>query len=115
VHEAGHPYIAYSLVGLGRVLGDREKSAEAEPLLREALGIRQRVLPPAHWAVGQAQTALGESLMRLGRFAEAESLLVSGSGIIRSARGEADPDLVRAMGSLEELYRATGRPAPASP
>jgi serine/threonine-protein kinase len=114
VHEAGHPYIAYSLVGLGRVLGDRGKSAEAEPLLREALGIRQRVLPPAHWAVGQAQAALGESLMRLGRFAEAESLLVSGSGIIRAARGDADSDLARAMERLEELYRATGRPAPAS-
>ena len=49
---------------------------EAEPLLREGLDIRRATLSADDWRVAYAQSTLGGCLVVLGRFAEAEPLLV---------------------------------------
>lgn len=45
---AGHPHLAYTLVGLGRVLASAGQCGEAAPLLEEAVSIRDRTLPAGH-------------------------------------------------------------------
>lgn len=42
----GHPHLAWSLLRLGRSLIATGPRDEALPMLREAVAIRQKVLPP---------------------------------------------------------------------
>lgn len=51
-------------------LGQADRLAEAKAALKEGLALRLVTLPPAHWAVGQAQSLLGEVTVRSGRKAE---------------------------------------------
>ena len=74
---APNPF-AETLVGLGSVLCDLDRSAEALPLLEEALEIRQRVQPEGNWQIAEARLELGAALLAEGRIAEAEDLLRSG-------------------------------------
>jgi hypothetical protein len=53
------------------------RRAEAEPLLRQALAIRQKTLPD-DWATFDTQSLLGGILLDRKDYAEAEPLLVSG-------------------------------------
>ncbi|HEY3242489.1 MAG TPA: tetratricopeptide repeat protein, partial [Phycisphaerae bacterium] len=62
-------------------LGTRQAAAEAEPLLRECLSIRERALPddqPQVWLRHNTKSLLGAALMLQDRFAEAEPLLLGG-------------------------------------
>ena len=53
-----HPHLAWSLVGLGTALTDLERHHEALPHLREAVAIRQAVLPENDPLRVQAEHAL---------------------------------------------------------
>ena len=52
----------------------------AEPLLREALAIRQKKYPPGHANIISAQTRLGEALVGEGESAQAEPILQQAVG-----------------------------------
>ncbi|MCC6784667.1 MAG: serine/threonine protein kinase, partial [Planctomycetes bacterium] len=67
--------------------------AEAEPLLREVLAVREAKMPGA-WQVEFTRSQLGAVQLGLGRFADAEALLVAGAEGMR-ARQEAMPEGVR--------------------
>ena len=70
---------------LGRVLLLADKSAVAEPLLREALRIREMQQPDA-WECGHARALLGGCLLALGRTVEAEPLLRDGyQGMLKAS------------------------------
>ena len=71
-------HLAETLVGLGSLLCDQGRAAEALPLLEEALEIRERVQPEGNWQIAEARLELGAALMAEGRTAEAEELLRSG-------------------------------------
>ena len=43
------------------------RAQEAEPLLEEALGIRRRKLPATHPLIAEAERALADCRLRLGR------------------------------------------------
>jgi tetratricopeptide (TPR) repeat protein len=53
------------------------KPAEAEPLLRECLALRERTQPEL-WTTFNAKSMLGGSLLRQEKYAEAEPLLLQG-------------------------------------
>jgi eukaryotic-like serine/threonine-protein kinase len=109
VRPAGHLLIATALLGLGELLLDREDAVGAEPLLREALTIRQRALSPGDGEIGQAESLLGACLSALGRFAEAEPLLLRGHRTLQAARGEAHPSTQHAVERLIAHRERKGR------
>jgi tetratricopeptide (TPR) repeat protein len=75
LHPEGNSMIGSALIaGLGRFLMDRQKYAEAEPVLREGVAIYEKTLGytnPEPWI---ARASLASCLFGLGRTAEAEGL-----------------------------------------
>jgi hypothetical protein len=69
-----HFDLALTFGALGRVLHDTGRSAEAEPMLRRALGIQQRILEPTHPDLAKTKDAYATVLRALGRNAEAAAL-----------------------------------------
>jgi Flp pilus assembly protein TadD len=74
--------LASDLAGLGQDLLMRSRWSGAEPLLREALEIRAKVMPD-DWRRCDAMSLLGASLLGQGCFAEAEPLVMSGYDVMK--------------------------------
>src|SRR5262249_34381685 len=65
----------FILLGLNHL--KQHKYADAEPLLREGLRIREQFMPDM-WATFNAKSMLGGSLLGQKKYAEAEPLLLAG-------------------------------------
>ena len=78
-------------------------------MLREALAIRTEVLVANHWGTALARSVLGACLSKLGRYAEAEPLLVDGYTRLRDVVGIADARTQRALRQLVLHLERTGR------
>ncbi|MCP4550421.1 MAG: tetratricopeptide repeat protein, partial [bacterium] len=104
-----HPDLASTLVQLGQLLTSEGDPEAAETLLREGLGIRRRKLL-GHWLVAHAESALGECLTELERYAEAEALLLRSYPQIKERHGEHDQKTLQALDRLIDLYRAWNKP-----
>jgi serine/threonine-protein kinase len=100
--------LASALANRGRVLLELDRPLEARRVLERSLAARRATLAADHWETGTSAALLGESLLRLGD-AAAESLLVEGHEILRSARGDDFVFTQRARAVLRDHYRATGR------
>jgi serine/threonine-protein kinase len=75
LHPEPHSNVAGALVlGLGRFLIDVNKYAEAEPVLREGIGIYETTLGNGYHATWIARASLSVCLFGLGKDAEAERL-----------------------------------------
>ena len=85
-----HTARPYPMTGLGEALVREGRAAEAVPILREALRIRQ-VSTPGHWRIAEAQSALAEALIRVGQYEEAEGLLTRAEARIEDGVGEFGP------------------------
>lgn len=96
-------HLAMALLAQGR-------AAEAEPLAREALEIF-RAKAPGSWRIADAESVLGGCLTNLGRFAEAEPLLLGSYAVLsreqEAAGARAAP---AALERVVGLYTAWGRP-----
>jgi tetratricopeptide (TPR) repeat protein len=103
-----HPDISDSLCLLGRIRIVAGTAAEAERDLRQALTIR-REAAPNHWRTAEAESVLGECLVKQGRFDEAEPLLEHSYPTIRERRGPAGADTRAALQRLVEYYDRSGR------
>jgi tetratricopeptide (TPR) repeat protein len=106
------PY-AGALAALGANLLHRRKPADAGPLLRTCLAIRQGKEPDA-WSTSYARSLLGAALAGQQKYAEAEPLLRAGYEGLQ-AREEAVPPqsqhfLTEALERLVQLYDAWGKP-----
>ena len=71
-----HPTTANVLASLGEMKLEQKHFAEAESLLREAIGIYEKSAP-TDWRRYHAQAMLGAALAGLGRRVEAGPLLTS--------------------------------------
>jgi pentatricopeptide repeat protein len=85
---AGHPNTATCLFQLATALIRRGRKAKAEPLLREALAIRQATLAPPDPLLAESYNALASTLCDLGDFSEAESLFEQALTMRRALFGE---------------------------
>ncbi len=83
---------------------------EAEPLLREGLKIENDGLPAGSARAAQTAIRLGVCLTGLGRFAEAETLLLAGYQALREKRGVGHADTQEALGQVIELYVKWDKP-----
>jgi serine/threonine-protein kinase len=106
----GHPLVAASLLIAGRVTMEAGDPAAAEPLLREALTLRDAALPRPHWLRASSEGWLGECLIRLKQYAEAERLLVQSHTTLRDAFG---PDDKRVQDATVRLARLAALMTPA--
>jgi len=110
---AASPQLAGALAQSGMLLLELERWAEAEPLLRECLAIREKAAPDA-WMTFNTKSMLGGALLGLGRHAEAEPLLVGGCRGMLASEAElppqAAPRVPEAIARLVRLCESTGRP-----
>jgi serine/threonine protein kinase/tetratricopeptide (TPR) repeat protein len=105
--------LANNLAALGSNLVQQHKWAEAEPVCRECLDLRQRnhVEP---WRVAGVQRLLGQALAGQGKFAEAEPLLLTGYQGLKEHEAQIPANfktqrLREALESLVKLYETWGK------
>ena len=111
-----HPAAAATLSHLGSLLEKEGKLDEATDLLRRCLSIREKTRPDS-WLTFHSRSALGGSLMRQKKYAQAEPLLLSGCEGMQ-ARIQTIPAGSRffvkdSIQRLIDLYQNAERPAEA--
>lgn len=104
------PVLCDALVGLGRVFLKKGMDRDAEPLLREAIAIRDKQCGPNTASTALVSSVLGEALISLGRFEEAESLLLDCHRSLSHALGDSDAGCRRVAAQLALLYDSWGKP-----
>ena len=105
-----HPDLAWPLRTMGIVLLDGGKAAEAEPYLRRALDLLRRTQPAGSFQTARTEVLLGDALTSLGRYPEAEQLLLHGQQVLE-AHFPADHVRVKeARDKLAALHAAWGKP-----
>jgi serine/threonine-protein kinase len=109
-----HSRLGDVLSDLGRLHLDTNRPAAAVPLLREGHSIRHDQLGADHDNTLSTQVQLGTALTELGRFDEAESVLLAVHRTLRS-RDRAGDLLPTTRRRLVRLYDAWDRPADAEP
>jgi hypothetical protein len=106
---AGSPEHDVQLSWLGGILLRQRKAAEAEPVLRECLALRQEKQPDS-WTTFNMQSMLGESLLIQEKYAEAElQLLAAFEGLKKrqaSIPAQARFRLIQSVQRLVRLYNA---------
>ncbi len=114
-----HQLVAIYSLNLASVQFARHKAAEAEPLLREGLRIRtqapqtvpsrRRTFHDDDWSLGATKSLLGATLVSLGRYNEAETVLLDARNELAS-HGTPEPAAMRAtLTRLVQLYVAWGK------
>ena len=102
---------------LGMNLIHQTKWAEAEPVLRECLRIREKLQPDV-WSTFNAKSLLGGALAGQRKYDQAEPLLLAGYEGMKQRAAAIPPAgrtrLPEAADRLVQLYIATGRPAEAT-
>jgi tetratricopeptide (TPR) repeat protein len=97
---------------LGRCLLHTAKPADAEPVLRQCLALRQKKDPDS-WTTFHTKYLLGNALLDQKKYADAEPLLVAGyEGMKRREGKMPQEDKVRLTEGLErlvQLYDAWGK------
>jgi tetratricopeptide (TPR) repeat protein len=107
------PNYADELAMLGLNLLKQKKWADAEPVLRECLALREKIRPDA-WTTFNTQSMLGEAYAGQKKYSEAEPLLLAGyKGMKKRKLLIAQPwrtiRLTEALERLVQLYEATDR------
>ncbi|MPY90389.1 MAG: tetratricopeptide repeat protein [Luteitalea sp.] len=105
-----HPLTATYRISLARLHLARHEPARAEAVLRQVLQVRQRVLRPRDWRIAMVKSLLGASLTALGRYDEAERLLVEAQGALTDIPGTQGNEAKATIARLVALYDAWGRP-----
>jgi WD40 repeat protein/serine/threonine protein kinase len=100
------PQLCNYLESTGNDLLQMKKWAQAEPLFRESLAIREKTQPD-DWSTFNAQSLLGWSLLGQKKHAEAEPLLLKGYEGLK--KREAILRIPQALDRLVEFYTATNK------
>jgi serine/threonine protein kinase len=110
---AESPTYAGALVSLGLLLLKQAKWADAEPLLRECLTLREKAQPDA-WTTFNTMSILGGALLGQKKYSEAEPLLLKGYDGMKAREKTipkvAETRMPEAIDRLMELYTATDKP-----
>ena len=106
----GHRRIAEVQILSGLILLAADDAEGAEPILREAALTMGRKLEPNHYMIKRADSVLGSCLVLLGRFEDAEPLLLESYPRLRDALGDDHPVTGAALDRIIDLYDAWGKP-----
>ena len=91
------------------------KYAEAEPLFRRSLEIREKALGPDHPDVATGLNNLALLLKTQGKYAEAEPLYRRSLAMREKALGPEHPDVAQSLNNLAALLDTQGKYAEAEP
>jgi eukaryotic-like serine/threonine-protein kinase len=105
-----HQYVASTLTELGVVLTDRNLPHDAEPLLLRALEIRRKDFDDTHPLLAATNLAYSHALARLGRYDEAERLLLDNVQTVAGSATAPDRRTRRAMQWAVSLYEDWEKP-----
>ena len=108
-----HAHVRISLAGLGMMLKKSGDAEAAEPILREVLAMREQAEPRNEWLIALARSTLGECLIALERFDEAEPLVVETYPAIEAHVNRKDHLLayqIEALQRIINLYEAWNKP-----
>lgn len=108
-HDAPQEEIAKSLNNLGMLYHAQTRFTEAEPLLKQALEIRQKVLPPGHPVIAISLHNIGGIYYSQRRFTEAEPLFKQAIEIFLALPHEPTMALAASLNQLGALYQEQGR------
>ncbi|MEM6839627.1 MAG: tetratricopeptide repeat protein [Cyanobacteria bacterium P01_C01_bin.120] len=100
---------------LGAYLLERGQYALADPLLQQALKLRQRQLREEHEDIAASLDRMARSHQLQGRYGEAEPLYQEALALYKSLLGKAHPDVANSLNNLAVLYWAQGRYDEAEP
>jgi tetratricopeptide (TPR) repeat protein len=103
-------YVARALAAIGLLYAANRDASRAEPYLRQALAIRERLHRPGHWRVGEARMLLAAVLLERRQFDEAEALLQEASATMKADRSAPRSIAARVEGLLASAVER--RPAP---
>ncbi len=107
------PELASALAPLGTSLLEISAFADAEPILRECLAIREKAIPD-NWRTHHTRALLGRALLGQKKTAEAEPLLLAGYEGLKQREKAIPPRsrdyLIEAVRPLAQLYEAKGNP-----
>ena len=92
---------------IGELRSDQARYDEAEPLIRQALEMSKRHLPPTHPGVGKAIYSLGRVLVNRGAYDQAIPVLDEAVRI-QSAPGGIPADLAVSLGELANAHFYAG-------
>ena len=82
-----HPLLAFCSQALALIYLESDQPTRAVPVAREALTLRQRLVPAGDWRLAAIKSVLGTALHRSGERAEAEVLLREASATLRDVPG----------------------------
>ncbi len=104
------PY-AGQLAVLGLNLMQQQKAADAKPVLRDCLAIREKKAPD-EWITFNTKSTLGGALLAQKKYADAEPLLLAGYERMKQREAKIPPQgkirLTEALERLVQLYEAMG-------
>ncbi|WP_437811159.1 tetratricopeptide repeat protein [Sorangium sp. So ce1078] len=100
---------------LALVLNEQGKHGEAAPLAERALAGLKAALGPDHPEVATAESRLGNVLVRLERFEDAEGAFQRARSLQERILGPEHPNVALALNSLGRLFTAQGRNREALP
>ena len=113
-----HQLIAIYTINLASVQLARKEPRAAEALLRDGLRIRllsprlipnrRRIFPEDDWSIGATKSLIGASLIALGRYSEAEAVLLEARSDLAAA-SPSGRDLQQTIMRLVDLYVAWGK------
>jgi tetratricopeptide (TPR) repeat protein len=109
------PQLASKLAQIGSALLHQKKWAEAEPVLRECLAIREKTQRDV-WTTFNTLSVLGGALLGQKKYADAEPLLLKGYEGMKARektipkQGGAELRIPEALDRLIDLYTATDKP-----
>jgi tetratricopeptide (TPR) repeat protein len=103
-HRARIPNVSL-LASLYKTIG---KYTKAEPLYKEALEIRLKVLGPEHPLTAASQNSLAMLYEAIGDYPRAEPLFKKALETRQKVLGRENPTTAESLNNLAELYRAVG-------
>ncbi len=106
--------MASNLALHGTVLLDLGRPADAEPFVRQALGLREKLFGVGDWHRANTLSLLGAILSAEGNNAEAEARLVEAYTALEQDRNTPAITLTRARARLYKFYVGTNRPEKAA-
>jgi tetratricopeptide (TPR) repeat protein len=112
---ADHEFTLRSVNSLAVVYQEQSRSAEAEPLLIEALEVSRRVLGEEHPSTLGLMNNLASLYQDQGRFPQAEELYLKALEIGRRTLGERHPDTLSFLSNLAGRFTEQRRFAEAEP
>ena len=110
--EDENPLYLNEFAGILKILG---RYTEAEPLVRGALAIKEKVMGLEHPEVTTYLNNLALLLLDQGKYAEAEPLLLRCLAIDEKALGMEHPDVATSLNNLALLLHNQGKYAEAEP